>query len=146
MKPQPPSVTESLAIVREIYAELDRRPVERACLRRTECCQFKLTGLTPHLTRGEALAAAQALRATGRTRIPARDDGACPLLDRQGHCLIYSDRPFGCRTHFCAAAGGPHPRRTVSDLIHRLEELDRRLGGDGARPIVPALRSALAEF
>ena len=147
MKRQRPSATsESIAIVRAIYAEVDARPVERACLRRTECCQFRVTGRTPYLTKGEALTAARALRATGRTRLPERGDGACPLLDGGGRCLIYADRPFGCRTHFCAAAGGPYARRTVSDLIHRLEDLDAQLGGDGSRPLVAALRAALDEL
>jgi len=138
--------SESIALVRAIYADTDARPVERACLRRTECCQFHLTGRTPQLTKGEALTAAAALRATGRTRLPERDDGACPLLDGEGRCLIYADRPFGCRTHFCAAAGGPYARRTVSDLIQRLDDVDVRLGGDGPRPLVSALRSALGEL
>ena len=143
---RPPAASEIVASVRAIYAELDARPVERTCLRRTECCRFELTGRTPHLTRGEALTAARALRATGRTRLPERADGACPLLEGEGRCLIYADRPFGCRTHFCAAAGGPLARRAVSDLIHRLDDLDARLGGEGARPLGPALRAALAEL
>ena len=143
---RPSAISEGIAAVRAIYADVDERPVERACLRRTECCHFRVTGRTPQLTRGEALTAARALRATGRTRLPDRDDGACPLLDGAGRCTIYADRPFGCRTHFCAAAGGPYERRTVSDLIHRLEELDVRLGGEGPRPLVPALRAALGEL
>lgn len=109
----------------------------------TECCHFKLTGRTPYLTKGEALTAAKALRSTGRTRLPDRTDGACPMLDPQGRCLIYSDRPFGCRTHFCSAAGGPYARREVSDLIHRLEEIDGQLGGDGGRPLPAAVKDAL---
>ena len=53
-----------------------------------------------------------ALRATGRTKLPPEVDGACPMLEHHsGRCLIYADRPFGCRTHFCAAAGGPLARR-----------------------------------
>jgi hypothetical protein len=51
---------EALAEVRAIYRELENRPIERACARRTECCQFKLTGRTPMLTRGEAMVAAGA--------------------------------------------------------------------------------------
>ena len=122
------------------------RPIERDCLRRTECCQFKLTGRTPYLTKGEALTAAKALRATGRTRLANRGDGACPLLDPEGRCLIYAERPFGCRTHFCAAAGGPYTRREVSDLIHRLEDLDGQLGGDGGRPLHAAVADALNDL
>src|SRR6478735_7243323 len=108
------SVPAAITEVCQIYAELATRPVERQCIRRTECCQFKLTGLTPYLTKGEALVAARAWRATGRTKLPSKADGACPMLDeRSGRCLIYADRPFGCRTHFCDAAGGPLARRDV---------------------------------
>ena len=134
------------AAVRAIYAELAARPIERACIARTECCHFKLTGKTPYLTKGEALVAAKAWRATGRTQLPASPDGACPLLDRAtGRCRIYEGRPFGCRTHFCAAAGGPYARREVVDLIHRLEDLDRTLGGEGALPLPAAIGRALRE-
>ncbi len=133
--------------VRDIYAELAGRPVERSCTRLTECCQFKLTGLTPYLTKGEALVAARAFRSSGRKKLSDRIDGACPLLDRpSGRCLIYADRPFGCRTHFCAAAGGPMARREVLDLIRRLETLDAELGGDGPRKLPGAVAAALAEI
>jgi Fe-S-cluster containining protein len=94
--------------VRAVYAELAERPLERSCQMRTGCCRFQLTGLTPQLTKGEALVAAKGLRATGRRELPESADGACPLLKREtGSCLIYANRPFGCRTHFCDAAGGP---------------------------------------
>jgi len=138
------SLQNAIQEVRAVYAELSQRPVERDCLARTECCQFHLTGLTPHLTKGEALVAARGFRATGRKELPEPEDGACPLLKREtGRCLIYADRPFGCRTHFCAAAGGPYPRKQVLDLIRRLEEVDRQLGGDGPRKIEAALATAL---
>ena len=140
---RPSDPADTVAGVRAVYADLAARPIERACVARTECCQFKLTGRTPYLTKGEAITAAKALRATGRTRLPERSDGACPLLDAQGRCLIYADRPFGCRTHFCAAAGGPYARREVSDLIHRLEDIDANLGGDGGRPLPAAVKAAL---
>src|SRR3954467_5107980 len=97
--------------VRAVYAELARRPIERNCLRRKECCHFKLTGRTPLLTKGEALLAARALGRTGRKQLPKPASGACPFLQGgTGNCLIYEERPFGCRTHFCAAAGGPYAR------------------------------------
>jgi Fe-S-cluster containining protein len=134
---------EAREAVQAVYAELAARPIQRACELRTECCQFKITGKVPHLTRGEALAAAHALRASGRTRLPERTDGACPLLDASGRCMIYSGRPFGCRTHFCAAAGGPYARREVLDLIRRIEEIDHQTGGDGPRPLPSALRAVL---
>jgi hypothetical protein len=128
--------------VKSVYAELAARPITRNCTRLTECCQFHLTGETPYLTRGEALVAAQAFKATGRRAFPARTDGACPMLEGT-KCLIYAARPLGCRTHFCAAAGGPYPRREVSDLIHRLEDIASTLGGSEARPLPAAVQEFL---
>jgi Fe-S-cluster containining protein len=133
--------------VRKIYADLAARPLDRSCVLRTDCCHFKLTGKTPLLTRGEALVAANALRATGRKTLPARTNGACSLLDpKTSRCLIYESRPFGCRTHFCPAAGGPYPRSHVLDLIRRLEEIDQNLGGDGPHPIEKSITAALSDF
>jgi Fe-S-cluster containining protein len=138
---------EAAAEVQQIYADLAARPLERNCTLRTECCQFHLTGKIPQLTRGEALVAAKALRATGRKTLPDSTDGTCPLLDRKtSRCQIYKSRPFGCRTHFCAAAGGPYPRNQVLDLIRRLEEIDTRLDGDGSHPIEKSITAALSDF
>jgi len=136
----------AILATREVYAELARRPVDRDCLQRTECCQFKLTGRTPMLTKGEALVVAAALRATGRRHLPETRDaetGRCPCLAADGRCIVYEARPFGCRTHFCAAAGGPYSRREVRDLIRRLEEIDERLSGDGPRALPAAVDSAM---
>jgi uncharacterized protein len=141
----PESLVAASSDVRRVYADVDARPIERQCIRRTECCQFKLTGLTPYLTKGEAVVAARALRATGRTKLPVEMGGVCPLLE-QHRCLIYADRPFGCRTHFCVAAGGPIARRDVLDLIRRLETIDAQLGGDGPRKLSSAVASALSEL
>jgi Fe-S-cluster containining protein len=133
--------------VRQVYADLAARPIDRNCVRLKECCHFKLTGRTPYLTTGEAFVAAKALRATGRTQLSANPTGACPLLEpTTGNCLIYEARPFGCRTHFCAAAGGPYSRREVIDLIRRLEAVDDSLGGTGPRLLQSAVADALAEL
>jgi len=130
--------------VRQVYADLAKRPIERNCQRVKECCHFKLTGRTPYLTKGEATVAARAIRATGRTQLPESTSGACPLLDSNtGNCLIYHARPFGCRTHFCLAAGGPYARREVIDLIRRLELINVKVGGDGSRPLQNAITDAL---
>jgi len=132
--------------VKAIYRELAERPIERNCIQRTECCRFRLTGRTPFLTKGEALVAAKAVRASGRKQMPKAIDGACPLLNQStGKCLIYEGRPFGCRTHFCAAAGGPYARGEVVDLIRRLEDIDHDLGGDGAMALPIAVERALRE-
>jgi len=137
----------ALAKVRQVYVDLAQRPIERNCLRRTECCHFKLTGRTPYLTKGEAVVAARALRATGRKSLPESGDGSCPMLQQEtGNCLIYEDRPFGCRTHFCAAAGGPVARREVLDLIRRLEGVDVALNGNGPRPLPAAVMHALQKI
>lgn len=137
----------ALAELRQVYADLAQQPIERNCVRRTECCHFKLTGRTPYLTRGEAVVAAKALRAAGRKALPENPDGACPMLQRDtGNCLIYDDRPFGCRTHFCAAAGGPVARREVIDLIRRLERIDIELGGNGPRIFQNAIAEVLEDI
>jgi Fe-S-cluster containining protein len=86
---------------------------------------------------------AKGIRASGRTQLKAHPDGACPLLGRDGRCTVYAHRPFGCRTHFCEAAGGMYPRKHLADLIHRLEALDEKLGGDGSRPLEAAAADAL---
>jgi uncharacterized protein len=136
----------AIAQVRQIYVDLAQRPIERSCTRKRECCHFKLTGRTPYLTKGEAIVAAQAFRATGRKSISANADGACPMYHfATGNCLIYNDRPFGCRTHFCASAGGPIARRQVLDLIRRLEEVDSDLGGAGPRILQKAVTDALED-
>ena len=70
-----------------------------------------------------------------------------PMLQREtGNCLIYEDRPFGCRTHFCAAAGGPLERCEVLDLIRRLEDVDLALNGNGPRSLQSAVAAVLEEM
>src|SRR3979490_2353992 len=97
----------ALAEVRNVYVDLAQRPIERNCLRKTECCHFKLTGRTPYLTKGEASLAAKAFGPTRRKSPPQKPDESGPMLNREtGDFLIYEARPFGCRTHFCPAAGG----------------------------------------
>ena len=137
----------ALAEVRQVYLDLAQRKFSRNCVRRTECCQFKLTGRTPFLTKGEALLAAKAFRATGRKSLPEHTDGSCPMLQpTTGNCLIYENRPFGCRTHFCDAAGGPLARREVLDLIRRLENVDATLNGNGPHSLQDAIADAIEEM
>ena len=132
------------AELRSIYADLEARPLSRACELRTGCCHFKQTGRTPLLTRVEALYAAQGVRASGKKKLLPQAEGACPCLGREGRCTIYAHRPFGCRSHFCAAAGGPYPRQHVADLIRRMEVLDERLGWrEGSRGFEGAVADAM---
>jgi Fe-S-cluster containining protein len=139
-----PDTAEAALQVRAIYAEWESRPIQRNCSGLADCCRFKLTGRTPYLTRGEALVAARAWKAAGRKDVVVPADGSCPFLHpHSGKCRIYDGRPFGCRTHFCEAAGGPAHRNDVRDLIQRLEEIDLRLGGSGAINLPTAVKEAL---
>ncbi len=142
---RPQKTAPDLSEVAAVYAELEQRlqTLPRDCQLSTRCCRFRLTGEVPVLTRGEALLAARGVRASGRKTLKAHPEGACPLLGPQDRCLIYQHRPFGCRTHFCRAAGGVTPRALVADLIHRLEALDEKLGGDGSRPLPDAVAAVL---
>ena len=135
---------EAACQVRGIYAEWRQYPLDRACAGIADCCRFRLTGRTPYLTRGEALVAARAWRAAGRKEVIVPVDGSCPFLHPQtGKCRIYDGRPFGCRTYFCAAAGGPANRNEVRGLIQRLEQIDHRLGGAGAINLPTAVKEAM---
>ena len=136
------SPNEAMEAVRGVYAELAAQPLARACTGLADCCRFRLTGRTPYLTLGEGLVAAVAWRAAGRTAVLPTADGACPFLGGSGRCQIYGGRPFGCRTHFCAAAGGPYPRPNVRPWIQRLEQIDHQLGGSGGVNLPAAVAQA----
>lgn len=90
--------------------------------------------------------AAQAWRAAGRKEVVLPADGSCPFLGKTGLCQIYDGRPFGCRTHFCEAAGGPYARNEVRDLIQRLETIDRKLGGNGGVNLPVAVAEAMNDL
>jgi len=140
-KPAPDDVSRQ---VQEIYVEWQQRPIQRNCTGLGDCCRFRQVGHTPYLTRGEALVAAKAWKAAGRKDVIVPPDGSCPFLHpKNGRCQIYEGRPFGCRTHFCDAAGGPASRGEVRDLIQRLEEIDTRLGGSGSMNLPTAVKEAM---
>lgn len=135
---------EAIREVRAIYQEWSSRPIDRNCTGIADCCRFRLVGHTPYLTKGEALVAAKTWRAAGRKEVVVPADGSCPFLHpATGKCRIYDGRPFGCRTHFCAAAGGPAARNEVRDLIQRLEDIDHRLGGNGGVSLPVAVKVAM---
>ncbi|MCB1225112.1 MAG: YkgJ family cysteine cluster protein [Verrucomicrobiales bacterium] len=135
------------AELRSIYAALDARVagLERNCQARTRCCRFQITGEHPLVTRAEARYMLKGVRASGRRAVSIRSDGACPLLKDDGRCSIYAFRPFGCRSHFCAAAGGMVARREIADLIQRLTALDEKEGGDGPRSLPEAVAAGERE-
>lgn len=142
-----PEISDAIAAVRRVYAAYEASPAPgRSCIGRADCCHFQRTGRTPYLTLGEALVAVKAWRATGRGEIPDPGaDGACPFL-ADGRCRIHLDRPFGCRTHFCTAAGGPVPRNEARAWIQQLEAIDQSLGGDGGVNLPSALTQAAARL
>jgi Fe-S-cluster containining protein len=141
-------VTPSQAItaLQEVYQALEQRPPQRDCRLRSECCHFRLTGKTPLVTQVETLYAVRGVKSSGRKKLIPHPNGACPCLGKDQRCTIYNYRPFGCRTHFCAAAGGPYSRKEVQDLVQRLESLDEALGyHEGSRPFVAALDAVLQQ-
>ena len=145
--PQPLSQTTLNATVSEIlaiYQTWESHTPPHSCIGRADCCRFKKVGHTPFLTKGEALVAALAWKASGRKSILEPADGSCPFLHpHSGKCQIYHGRPFGCRTHFCPDAGGLPPRKSVRDLIQQLDTIDAKLGGSGPSYLPTAVRHAL---
>jgi uncharacterized protein len=130
--------------LRQVYADLEARALPRNCELLTGCCHFRLTGRQPSVTRVEAMYAAKGVRASGKKTLPTHADGACPLMAPTGKCTIYEHRPFGCRSHFCEAAGGMYPRKHVADLIRTMESIDEQMGHrEGARPFEGAVADAL---
>ena len=85
-----------LAAVRRLLEEGARRVsrAQRFCMGTADCCRFRLTGETPHVTLGEAWLAWKAWRASGRTRVELPDDGSCPFLSGEGRSMIYEGRPL----------------------------------------------------
>ncbi len=123
---------ESAAELDRIYAELDALFASASCPRSTRCCRFRETGRVPYVWPVEARRALAAIARRGG-RLPRQPvEGACPLLVTGGACAIYPDRPFGCRTFYCATATLPdgHRRREVERLARRLRAVSEPVGGE----------------
>ena len=141
---------DAAAAVRAIYTELAARPIERACVARTECCRFKLTGKTPYLTKGEALVAAKAWRATGAHaaagepgwRVPAARarHGPMPDLRRPTVWLPHALLRHGGRAVCSARSGGSYPPAGRS----RPRARRRGCAAAAVRPRAGAPRAGLA--
>ena len=143
-----------------LYAEVDAAFAATSCPGTTECCRFGRTGREPYVTSLEAALVMRAVRRRGNT-LPARpgplhethrelpvvrDERACPLLDPEGRCSIYGQRPFGCRTFYCERATSLSPVRhkAVVDFVRRLKDLAARHEprGDEGRPLTRALETS----
>jgi Fe-S-cluster containining protein len=128
-----------LAELQALYREVDARFGGWSCPASTECCRFGLTRLEPYVTSIEYLAVLTAIGRRGgklqarRKALPladsgVRDERTCPLLDRDGRCSVYEDRPLGCRTYFChrASEASPVSRAEVLEMVRRVQELAAR--------------------
>src|ERR1700677_2883028 len=104
-----------------IYRRAEELFAGWGCARSGDCCQLAKTGREPYVWPVEWLRLRRALDGQGRLPLTAREDGACPLLDTQGRCSAYADRPLGCRTFYCERGSGPHPvrREEVTALMVR---------------------------
>jgi len=127
----------ALGALSVVYREADAAFSPFSCPASGECCQLAITRREPWLWRAEWLRVLARLKQDGRPLPPAREDGACPLLDASGlRCSIYADRPLGCRTFFCDRIQGPErqPVEAMEQLQRRLQRLSEALDGAEAEP------------
>jgi len=137
----------SLEALVALYQEVDALYSGASCPASTECCRFGITGREPQVTALEASLVKRAIQRRGglpstkRRALPLlgqsqASERTCPLLDRDGRCSIYADRPLGCRTFFCGRADVPSPpsRRAIQDLVRRLQDLAAAHTRDGDKP------------
>ena len=136
------TISHDLDALRALYAEADGYLEGWTCAASADCCHFARTGREPYLWPNEWALLEQAMRARGvpRGSLPVLDERRCPLLSRDGRCTVYADRPFGCRTFFCARGEGPtrkHPRAELADVGKRVAALARDAdpGCDGPRQL-----------
>lgn len=127
-----------------IYRQAETLYADWTCARSGECCQLAKTGREPYAWTIEWHRVKAALEKAGRPLPEPRADGACPLLDGQGRCSIYADRPLGCRTFFCERGHGPRKvlRAEVTALMVKLERAAQELEPEeqAPRPLVSWLR------
>jgi uncharacterized protein len=133
-----------LTALRALYAEVDRTLSGWVCEGSADCCRFGETGREPYLWPNEWALLRRAL--AGRGGAPRRSlalAGDCPLLGRDGRCVAYADRPFGCRTYFCDRAEGPDrrpPRAALAEIGRRVAALSERAEpGAGPRKLTRLL-------
>ena len=145
------------AQLRSLYAETDELLAPYSCDSSTECCQFGVTGREPYPTAIELAEIERAIRAaplpapplsrssrSSRRALPVlADSRRCPLLSEEGRCRIYTSRPFGCRTYFCARMQGPRklPRDEIQRLSREIAALSARFAprDPHPRPLTRAL-------
>jgi uncharacterized protein len=146
--PPSPTVFSALEELRRLYDEVDGLLAGFSCDASTECCRFGVTGREPYATAVELLLLEHAVRARGglpkRRALPVADERRCALLSDQGACLVYTDRPLGCRTFFCergrnaaGEAGARAERGRIAEIARSVAELSARTSprDPGPRPL-----------
>lgn len=146
-----------LGELKALYEEADVLFSGSSCPASSECCRFARTGREPYVTsielalvlaavkrRGGSYPATPAPLHTKDTSLPVlRDERPCPLLDPNGRCSIYEERPLGCRTFFCDRATelSRVRHKDLLSIVARLKEIAVRheSGGDEGRPLTRAL-------
>jgi Fe-S-cluster containining protein len=120
-----------------LYRKAEELYAGWGCPRSGECCQLAKTGREPYVWPVEWARLEAALQVAGRLPLAPRSDGACPLLDEQGRCSAYADRPLGCRTFFCERGAGPRAirREEITALMTRLERVALALDPEVTEPV-----------
>jgi len=116
---------QALQELRAVYRHADAAYAPFSCSASGECCQLAVTRRQPWLWLPE-----WRLLRRHHPLPPPRADGGCPYLDAAGkRCTVYADRPFGCRTFFCARIRGPaqQPKEAVISLSRRIEFISQRM-------------------
>ena len=131
----------ALRALEAIYRDADALLAQTTCPKSSACCRLATTRREPYLLPLERLRLEGALERQGRGWPQAREDGACALLDASGlRCSAYADRPFGCRTYFCArATGKPVSSAALHRLSARLVAASDELEPDGRPAPITAL-------
>lgn len=128
--------------LKAIYRDTDALFAGWSCDASGACCRFSITGREPWLWPLEWRYLRTALRAQPAPK--GGQPGDCPAFDASTRrCRVYAQRPFGCRTHFCAGAcaGGKNPRSEIRQLARRLADLSAVDQASGVlRPLLSLAR------
>lgn len=101
------------------------------CRKCTNCCQQNKRFL--QLFAVEVAYMTKGLKETEMPTTASEEEKFCPMLTCDNHCLVYENRPFGCRLFVpwynwrkdrgCATY--PHSRKTLAEINFLLGELEK---------------------
>ena len=124
--------------LQHVYTQTGELQQGWTCPGSSDCCRLAQAKQEPYAWPLEWDRVVAALARRGRALpLPPRPDGACPLLNEQGRCSEYADRPLGCRTYFCHRGTGPTalPRASVTALMVKVQGLSNDLDPDVGAPL-----------